>query len=635
MSDYPLLNALCGPEDLKQLDTDKLLQLAQELRGGFIETIAGCGGHFGPNLGVIELTLALYTAFDIPKDKIIWDVGHQCYPHKMLTGRWPQLGTIKQYGGISGYLRREESEYDLFGAGHASTSLSAALGFAKARDIKGTKEHVVGVIGDGSLTGGMALEALLNVGNTDVTFVLNDNTMSIAENVGALSTYLAKLRLMPLYQQVETKVKKTLPKDGLLYRAAAGAKHAATHFAGPANTGLFFEELGFQYIGPIDGHDLPLLIQVFEHVKALKGPVLLHVLTQKGKGYAPAEGDPRTWHATTSFNIEDGKMEKKSSGISYSQAFAESLIEAAERDPKLVAITAAMPDGTGLNKFQPKFPDRYFDVGIAEQHGVTFAAGLAAGGMTPVCTIYSTFLQRAYDQIVHDVCIQNLPVVFCMDRGGLVGDDGATHHGVFDIAYLRQIPNMVHCSPKDTVELRAMVSFATRYKAGPIAVRYPRGSGPILGEEPAPIELGMSETLKSGKDVAIIAYGQMVATALEAAKHLEQVHGVSAEVVNARWAKPLDGNMLRDVAARIGKIVTVEDGVLAGGFGSGVLEFFEENNLFPAVKRVGIGDHFVEHGTIPILHSLNGMDALGIVKAAGQVLGRNLDPKAINTPSTK
>lgn len=635
MSDYPLLNALRGPEDLKQLDTDKLLQLAQELRGGFIETIAGCGGHFGPNLGVIELTLALYTAFDIPKDKIIWDVGHQCYPHKMLTGRWPQLGTIKQYGGISGYLRREESEYDLFGAGHASTSLSAALGFAKARDIKGTKEHVVGVIGDGSLTGGMALEALLNVGNTDVTFVLNDNTMSIAENVGALSTYLAKLRLMPLYQQVETKVKKTLPKDGLLYRAAAGAKHAATHFAGPANTGLFFEELGFQYIGPIDGHDLPLLIQVFEHVKALKGPVLLHVLTQKGKGYAPAEGDPRTWHATTSFNIEDGKMEKKSSGISYSQAFAESLIEAAERDPKLVAITAAMPDGTGLNKFQPKFPDRYFDVGIAEQHGVTFAAGLAAGGMTPVCTIYSTFLQRAYDQIVHDVCIQKLPVVFCMDRGGLVGDDGATHHGVFDIAYLRQIPNMVHCSPKDTVELRAMVSFATRYKAGPIAVRYPRGSGPILGEEPAPIELGMSETLKSGKDVAIIAYGQMVATALEAAKHLEQVHGVSAEVVNARWAKPLDGNMLRDVAARIGKIVTVEDGVLAGGFGSGVLEFFEENNLFPAVKRVGIGDHFVEHGTIPILHSLNGMDALGIVKAAGQVLGRNLDPKAINTPSTK
>jgi 1-deoxy-D-xylulose-5-phosphate synthase len=635
MSDYPLLDALHGPADLKNFDTEKLLQLARELRGGFIETIAGCGGHFGPNLGVIELTIALYKAFDIPRDRIIWDVGHQCYPHKMLTGRWPQLGTIKQYGGISGYLRREESEYDLFGAGHASTSLSAALGFAKARDLKGTKEHVVGVIGDGSLTGGMALEALLNVGNTNVTFVLNDNTMSIAENVGALSTYLAKLRLMPLYQQVETKVKKTLPKDGLLYRAAAGAKHAATHFTAPANTGLFFEELGFQYIGPIDGHDLPLLIQVFEHVKALKGPVLLHILTQKGKGYAPAEGDPRTWHATTSFNIEDGKMEKKSSGVSYSQAFAEALIEAAERDPKLVAITAAMPDGTGLNKFQPKFPDRYFDVGIAEQHGVTFAAGLAAAGMTPVCTIYSTFLQRAYDQIVHDVCIQNLPVVFCMDRGGLVGDDGATHHGVFDIAYMRQLPNMVHCSPKDTVELRAMVSFATRYKAGPIAVRYPRGSGPILGEESAPIELGMSETLRPGKDVAIVAYGQMVATALEAAKHLEEVHGVSAEVVNARWAKPLDGHMLRDVAARIGKIVTVEDGVLAGGFGSGVLEFYEENNLYPAVKRVGIGDHFVEHGTIPILHSLNGMDALGIVKAAGQVLGRNLDPKAAPVTQTR
>ncbi len=628
MSDYPLLDALSGPEDIKGFDNEKLLQLARELRGGFIETIASCGGHFGPNLGVIELTLALYKVLDIPKDRVIWDVGHQCYPHKMLTGRWKQLGTIKQYGGISGYLRREESKYDLFGAGHASTSLSAALGFAKARDIRGGKEHVVGVIGDGSLTGGMALEALLNVGQTNITFVLNDNTMSIAENVGALSTYLAKLRLMPLYQQVETRVKNTLPKDGLLYRAAAGAKHAATHFAGPANTGLFFEELGFQYIGPIDGHDLPLLIQVFEHVKALKGPVLLHILTQKGKGYAPAEGDPRTWHATGSFNVEDGKMEKKPSGVSYSQAFVESLMECAERDPKLVAITAAMPDGTGLNKFQPKFPDRYVDVGIAEQHGVTFAAGLAAAGMTPVCAIYSTFLQRAYDQIVHDICIQNLPVVFCLDRGGLVGDDGATHHGVFDIAYLRQIPNMVHCSPKDTVELRQMVSFATRYKLGPIAVRYPRGSGPILGEDPAPIELGMSETLKPGTDIALIAYGQMVATALEAAKHLEEVHGLSAEVINARWAKPLDGNMLRDVAQRIGKIVTVEDGVLAGGFGSGVLEFFERENIHGvSVKRVGISDHFVEHGTIPILHSLNGMDALGIVKTAGQVIGRDLDPK--------
>ena len=631
MSNFPILDGIRGPQDLKPMDSEALKRLASEMREGFIETISQCGGHFGPNLGVIELTLAMYKVFDLPHDRVIWDVGHQCYPHKMLTGRWPQLGTIKQYGGISGYLRREESPYDLFGAGHASTSLSAALGFAKARDLRGSKERVVAVIGDGSLTGGMALEAMLNIGDlkTDMTVVLNDNTMSIAENVGALSTYLAKLRLFPLYQRAEDAVKKSLPKDGLLYKTAAGAKHAATHFAAPANTGLFFEELGFQYIGPIDGHDVDFLVKVFEHAKALKGPVLLHVLTQKGKGYAPAEGDPRSWHATTSFNVEDGKMEKKASGVSYSQAFAESLITAAETDPKIVAITAAMPDGTGLNKFQAKFPQRYFDVGIAEQHGVTFAAGMAADGFTPVCAIYSTFLQRAFDQIVHDVCIQNLPVVFAMDRGGLVGDDGATHHGVLDIAYLRQIPNIVHCSPKDTVELREMMAFATAYKAGPIAVRYPRGSGPILGETPEPIRLGKSETLQTGSDVAILAYGQMVATALEAARDLKELHGIDAEVVNARWAKPLDKQMVLDVAKRIGKIVTVEDGVLAGGFGSAVLELLEEENLTSvAVKRVGIGDHFVEHGTIPILHSLNGMDALGIVKAVGKVMSRNLDPKA-------
>jgi 1-deoxy-D-xylulose-5-phosphate synthase len=632
MSDYPLLDRLSGPEDLKGLDADGLRALADELRRGLIGTISKVGGHFAPNLGVIELTLALYKAFDIPRDKVIWDVGHQCYPHKMLTGRWSKLATIKQYGGISGFLRREESPFDVWGAGHASTSLSAALGFAKARDLRGSDERVVAVIGDGALTGGMALEAMLNAAQlrTDITVVLNDNKMSIAENVGAISTYLAKLRLQPLYQRVESGVKRSLNKQGLLYKTAAGAKHAATHFVAPANTGLFFEEIGFQYIGPLDGHDTEFLAEVFEDAKKIKGPVLLHVLTTKGKGYEIAEQDARVFHAVTPFTIEDGKFEKKATGVTYTQAFVETLNDVAAEDRSVVAITAAMPDGTGLAKFADRFPDRYFDVGIAEQHAVTFAAGLAAEGMTPVCAIYSTFLQRAYDQIVHDVCLQNLPVVFCLDRAGLVGDDGATHHGVFDIAYLRDIPNLALLSPKDTLELREMVRWALGYKRGPVALRYPRGTGDVLSEQPAPIVLGKSETLLRGEDVGIVAYGPLVAVALDAARRLRDEHGIAAEVVSARWAKPLDGAVITDLARRTRRLITLEDGALHGGFGSAVLEHLAESGVTDvAVRTLGLPDRFVEHGPIPTLRGLCGIDAGGVVAAAGALLGLSL-PAAVD-----
>ena len=629
MDEFPLLDRIQSPSDLKGLTGAELHQLADELRNGLIQTISRVGGHFAPNLGVIELTVALYRAFNLPVDKVVWDVGHQSYPHKMLTGRWRQLSTIKQYGGISGFLRREESPYDQWGAGHASTSLSAALGFATARDLRGSPERVVAIIGDGALTGGMALEAMLNIGDlgTDMTVVLNDNKMSIAENVGALATYLAKLRLMPLYQRVESKVKRTLPKDGLLYRTAAGAKHAATHFASPPDTGLFFEELGFQYIGPIDGHDIDFMIEVFEHAKKLKGPILLHVLTTKGKGYESAEKDQRTFHAVTPFTLQDGKMEKKETGVTYTQAFVETLIECATVDEKIVGITAAMPDGTGLTKFAEKFPKRTFDVGIAEQHAVTFAAGLAAEGFTPVVAVYSTFLQRAYDQIVHDVCLQNLPVIFAIDRGGLVGDDGATHHGVFDIAYLRSIPNLTMLSPKDTLEMREMVRWALNERRGPIALRYPRGSSPILSENPAPIQIGRSETLLRGDDLGILAYGPIVNVALEAARRLREEHGVSAEVVSARWAKPLDESAILELARRTGRLITLEDGVVHGGFGSAVLELLAAHEMTDvAVRTIGLPDHFVEHGPIPILRGLCGMDVLGIQKAASELLARNLAP---------
>ena len=627
-----LLDGINSPADLKRLSSDQMRALAQEIRVYLTQTVAKTGGHLAPSLGVVELTLALHKVYDIPKDKLIWDVGHQGYVHKILTGRRQQLSTIRQHGGLSGFLRIDESPYDLFGAGHASTSISAAMGFAKARDFRGAKNSVLALIGDGALTGGMALEGLNNAADdgTDITIVLNDNEMSIAENVGALATYLAKLRMEPLYQTGENTAKRMiagLPVGSqIMKKAAKAAKHTATHFATPAHKGLLFEEMGFTYIGPIDGHNLDNLINVFAHVKRLKGPVLVHVLTVKGKGIPYAEANSRTYHGLGKFSPDDGRTEPKSAGVTYTDAFVETLNDLAETDDQIIGITAAMPDGTGLNKFAKLHPERFFDVGIAEQHAVVFAAGLAAEGFKPVCAIYSTFLQRAYDPIIHDVALQHLPVRFFLDRAGLVGDDGGTHHGVFDLAYLRCVPNLVIMAPKDTDEMRAMTRFALDYEAGPIAVRYPRGgqdalTPPELGAGGA-IRLGQAETLQDGPDVALIALGAGVKIALDAAEILA-AQGIDATVINARFCKPLDAETILAAARRCGSVVTLEDGVTHGGFGSAVLELLAAHGVTVPTTLLGLPDHFIEHGTIPLLRELAGLTAEDAArKALAQVLGR-------------
>ncbi len=622
-----LLDQINSPADIKRLSVDQLRSLAQEIRTYLTQTVAKTGGHLAPSLGVVELTLALHRVYQIPQDKLIWDVGHQGYVHKILTGRREQLPTIRQYEGLSGFLRIDESPYDLYGAGHASTSISAAMGFAKARDFRGMQNSVLALIGDGALTGGLALEGLNNAAadGTNITIVLNDNEMSIAENVGALATYLSKLRMQPLYQAAETTAKGMiagLPVGSrMVTKAAKAAKHTATHFATPSHTGLLFEEMGFTYIGPVDGHNIEGLINTFAHVKRLKGPVLVHVLTVKGKGIPYAEADSRTYHGLAKFSPDDGKMEGKTSGVSYTDAFVQTLNDLAETDDKIVGITAAMPDGTGLSKFAALHPERFFDVGIAEQHAVTFAAGLAADGCKPVCAIYSTFLQRAYDIIIHDVALQHLPVRFFLDRAGLVGDDGGTHHGVFDLAYLRCVPNMTILAPRDTDEMRAMTRFALAHEAGPIAVRYPRGGSrpqPSL-PAPTPIALGRAETLRLGNDVALVGIGAGVEIALDAADLLAQ-EGIRATVINARFCKPLDTETLLAAAQECGRVVTVEDGVVQGGFGSAVLEMLAAHNVQVPTALVGLPDHFVEHGPVPTLRMLVGLTAEGVAQKARVLL---------------
>ncbi|MCS6829143.1 MAG: 1-deoxy-D-xylulose-5-phosphate synthase [Armatimonadota bacterium] len=623
-----LLETVRSPADLNSLSREQLRQLAAEIRKTIIDTLSRTGGHLASNLGTVELTIALHSVWHMPKDKIIWDTGHQAYAHKLLTGRLERFNTLRQYGGISGFLRRDESEYDVWGAGHAGTAISAALGFAKARDLRGSDERVVAVVGDAALTAGMALEALNNAAEvkTDLTVVLNDNEMSIAENVGALATFLSRLRAQPWYQRAEHRAKEVL--EGLPGRArvlakhARGLKHGITHIIAPENTGAIFEEMGFEYIGPLDGHDIDLLIDVFSHARELRGPVLIHVITVKGKGYEFSEADARKYHGVTPFCVHDGKMEKKADGETYTQVFADELVRIVERNPKVVGITAAMPDGTGLAKLQERFPDRYFDVGIAEQHAVTFAAGLAAEGMIPVAAIYSTFLQRAFDQVLHDVAIQNLHVVLAMDRGGLVGDDGATHHGVFDLSYLRLIPNMVIMAPKDGGELRAMLRFAVDYN-GPIALRYPRGSAPAIewGVPESPIELGKAEVLREGEDVAIFAIGSMVATAFAAVKQLQK-EGVRASLINARFAKPLDRETILHFAHRIPRFVLVEENAICGGFGSAVLELLAHEGVTGVqVKHLAVPDEFIEHGSVDILRRLAGLSMQHIVEAAYTVCG--------------
>jgi 1-deoxy-D-xylulose-5-phosphate synthase len=609
------LEQIKSPQDLKRLTIPQLEVLAQEIRQTIIETVIGkTGGHFAPNLGTVELTLALHYVFDSPRDKIVWDVGHQAYPHKLVTGRRDRFHTIRQEGGLSGFLQREESEHDIFGAGHASTSISAALGIAVAGQLKGERFHTVAVIGDGALTGGMAYEALNNAGSLQVPLivVLNDNEMSIAPNVGGLAKYLSRIRANTRYRQAKAEVERLLrrlPQGDLLlnlsYRFLDGLKEAVYHT-------MIWEELGFTYIGPIDGHNLRELIETFQLVKQIDGPVFVHTLTIKGKGYQPAEDDPFKHHSAT-VKVPGAPPTPPR----YQDVFGETLTQLAYHDPRIVAITAAMPDGTGLLPFAKAHPERFFDVGIAEQHAVTFAAGLATQGMRPVAAIYSTFLQRAYDQVIHDVCIQRLPVVFALDRAGLVGEDGRTHHGVFDFAYLRCLPNMVVMAPKDEDELRHMIKTAIDYEAGPIAFRYPRGSGigvPLLGD-PHPLPIGRGELLREGHDITLLAIGSTVLPAERAADILAE-EGIEATVINARFVKPLDRTLILDAVRETGLLVTIEEAQAAGGFGSAVLELLANEGIQIPVRVLGLADRFYDHASQSSLRKQAGIDAESIAKQA-------------------
>lgn len=599
------LSELTHPNELHGLSIHQLEQIARQIREKHLETVAASGGHLGPGLGVVELTIALYQTLDLDHDKVIWDVGHQAYPHKLLTGRYNDFHTLRQKDGIAGYLKRCENQFDHFGAGHASTSISAALGMALARDLKGENYKVAAIIGDGALTGGMALEAINHAGHlpkTNLLVVLNDNEMSISPNVGAIPRYLNKMRLSPPMQFLTDNLEeqfKHIPFVGETFtpemqRLKEGMKRLAV-----PKVGAVFEELGFTYIGPVDGHNLEELIATFKQAHKMTGPVLVHVATVKGKGYAIAEKDQVGYHAQNPFNLATGKAipSNKPKPPAYSKVFAETLIKIAEENPKVVGITAAMATGTGLDKLQAKLPKQYIDVGIAEQHAVTLAAGLACEGIRPVVAIYSTFIQRAYDQIIHDVCIQNIPVFFCMDRAGIVGADGPTHQGMYDIAFLRCIPNMVIMAPKDEGELQRMLLTGINYTAGPIAMRYPRGNGygvPLMDEGWEELPIGKAEILRHGDDVLLLGYGSMVNPALQVAELLSE-HGIKATVVNARFVKPLDTELIAPLAKQIGRVVTLEEGCTMGGFGSAVAEALLDNNVLVPVMRIGVPDILVDH----------------------------------------
>ncbi|HEY9901982.1 MAG TPA: 1-deoxy-D-xylulose-5-phosphate synthase [Candidatus Sericytochromatia bacterium] len=601
------ISEITHPNQLHGLSIRQLEQIARQIREKHLQTVATSGGHLGPGLGVVELTIALYQTLDLDCDKVIWDVGHQAYPHKMLTGRYNQFHTLRQKDGVAGYLKRCESEFDHFGAGHASTSISAALGMALARDIKGENFKVVAVIGDGALTGGMALEAINHAGhmpNTKLLVVLNDNEMSISPNVGAIPRYLNKVRLSPPVQFLSENLEeqfKNIPFVGEslspeLERFKEGMKRLAV-----PKVGAVIEELGFTYMGPVDGHNLEDLISTFKAAHKQDGPVFVHVATVKGKGYAIAEKDQVGYHAQSPFNLATGKAIPASSPKppAYAKVFAHTLVKLAENNPKIIGITAAMSTGTGLDKLQAKLPQQYIDVGIAEQHAITLAAGLACEGMRPIAAIYSTFLQRGYDQIVHDVCIQNLPVFFCLDRAGIVGADGPTHQGMYDIAYLRCLPNIVLMAPKDEAELQQMVVTGVNYTDGPIALRYPRGNGfgvPLMEEGWEELPIGKGEILRQGDDVLMVGYGSMVYPAMQTAEILSE-HGIEATVINARFAKPLDTELILPLAKQIGRVVTLEEGCLIGGFGSAIAESLLDNDIVVPVMRIGVPDKLVDHAT--------------------------------------
>lgn len=618
-----LLDKIDSPSDLRKYSHKDLIKLAEEIRQEMIEVVSQNGGHLAPNLGVVELTIALHRVFNSPLDKIVWDVGHQTYVHKLLTSRRDRFDTIRKYRGLAGFPKREESEHDCFDTGHSSTSISAALGFAKARDMQKENYNVVAVIGDGAMSGGMAYEALNHAGNSDsrLIVVLNDNEMFISQNVGAMSSYLNKIRTAPIYDKKKKDLEnflKNIPGIGTTVAKAAGkAKDGIKYFLVP---GMLFEELGLTYLGPINGHDIPALEKVLQQAKLKRGPVLVHVVTCKGKGYEPAKKNPDIFHGVGPFNKETGEIIKKAGPPTYTQVFGETVCELAKEDEKIVAVTAAMGSGTGLNGFGKQFPNRFFDVGIAEQHAVTFAAALALAGLKPVISMYSTFYQRAYDQVLHDICLQNAKVVLAVDRAGVVGEDGPTHHGIFDISFLRAIPNLTIMAPKDENELRHMIHTAFTFD-NPVAIRYPRstGYGVAMDEKPLILEKGKAELLRSGQDLTLIGFGPVVYMCLQAADELE-LKGIKAGVINLRYINPLDRDLISREAGRTGRIVTVEDHILPGGMGSAILELLETeglNNI--TVERIGY-DNYVEHGAIPQLHQAYGISPRKIIQASEKVL---------------
>ena len=613
-----ILDQVTVPEDLRSLSLEQLDSLAAEVRHRIIETVSRTGGHLASSLGAVELTIALHYVYNTPHDRIVWDVGHQSYAHKILTGRAQAFETLRQQGGLSGFPKRDESPYDAFNVGHSSTSISAALGMAQASCLNGQPRKVIAVIGDGSLMAGMALEGLNYAGHIqkDLLVILNDNEMSISPNVGALSSALSRIISGQAYNKFRDRVHLLLKKiPGIGKSMSRIARHGEDFMKGLFVPGLIFDEFGFNYIGPVLGHRIDVLIENLSNIKNLNGPVLLHVITKKGKGYEPAEKDPTYFHGVGPFDRDSGKPRPSKAPISYTAMFSRTLVRAAENDARVVAITAGMTTGTGLEEFEKKYPERFFDVGIAEQHAVTFAAGLAVEGFRPVVAIYSTFLQRSYDQVLHDVCVQNLPVIFMLDRAGLVGEDGPTHHGLFDISYLRPMPNMTFMAPRDENELQHMFYTALQLN-GPVAIRYPRGSGygVALDQDFSVLPLGKAEELRQGSDVALFAIGATVYPALEAAERLE-ADGIGCAVINSRFIKPLDEEMLRTYASGVRMLVTVEESMLQGGFGSAVLEHLQAAGCTTPLLRLGIPDTFVAQGTQKQQRALCGIDADGIYAA--------------------
>lgn len=611
-----LLDKIKEPNDIKKINKEELKDLAQEIREFLIDKISSSGGHLASNLGVVELTMALHLVLDFPQDKIVWDVGHQAYTHKILTGRQEGFEVLRKYGGMSGFPKRKESDCDCFDTGHSSTSISAALGYVQAREIQGEKYNVVAVIGDGALTGGMAYEALNNAARLKSNFIiiLNDNNMSISENVGGMSSYLGNLRTAESYNGIKESVANTIGKTPVygdkvmknLNKIKSGIKQLFI-------PGMFFEDMGIKYLGPVEGHNMEKLVKALKDAKKVKGPVLVHVMTHKGHGYEPAERHPSRFHGTEPFDVENGLPLARKKKPSYTNIFSTVMVKLGERNEKVVAITAAMPDGTGLKRFRNRYQERFFDVGIAEEHAVTFAAGLAAGGLIPIVAIYSSFLQRAYDQIIHDVCIQNLPVIFAIDRAGLVGSDGETHQGIFDISFLMGIPNMHIMAPKNKWELSDMMKFAVQFQA-PIAIRYPRGEAyDEFKDYRTPIVLGKSEILYDEDEIALFAFGSMVKTAKEARDELKKI-GYNCSLINARFAKPLDEECIRELAKDHKLIVTLEEGVKLGGLGEKVANFVAAKKLDTTVEIVAIPDEYVEHGNVDILKKEVGVDTDSVVK---------------------